>query len=138
MPHMTAKEVAQIRAKLNAKFPNVKFSVKKRDGSSGVDVFIMKSSMKFEGFLNQTEGQRPRTYYNLMPHHLEDAKKLATEEEKKFLREVRDIVLYGSDNKFFDESDSMSDYFHYAFNYSVNIGRHDKSYIIEEGQQDGK
>jgi hypothetical protein len=57
-------------------------------------------------------------------YHLEE---MFTGKALEVLMKFRD-VLFG--NGYFDESDSMTDYFHCAWYVDINIGRWDKPYIL--------
>jgi hypothetical protein len=54
--------------------------------------------------------------------------KFLTDTEKEFLTKLKNIV-FSKENGFYDESDSMRDYFHTAWYLSIHIGDYKKPYI---------
>lgn len=59
-------------------------------------------------------------------HWLNDNQSL-TDKEKEFLTKIKKIV-FSKDNGFYDESDSMTDYFHTAWYLSIKLGTDNKPY----------
>jgi hypothetical protein len=109
MAYINAQETAQIRNALKAAFPTIKFSVRKQD-SMALHVAVLK------GNLDLVDGQINQYYLDDTSH-------------PEFWKQVLDINKNGSDRKWFDESDSMTDYFHIAFYINLRVGEWNKPYI---------
>jgi hypothetical protein len=109
MAYINAQETAQIRNALKAAFPTIKFSVRK-EHSMALHVAVLK------GNLDLQDGQINQYYLDDTSH-------------PEFWKQVLDIIKNGSDRKWFDESDSMTDYFHIAFYINMRVGEWNKPYI---------
>ena len=120
MAYISATDVQAIRNELKAAFPKWKFSVRKGAGSLSVDVTIVKGTAKFEGKTNCQVNQ----YW--IDTHWTDA------EDKMVLEKINEIMHNAPGRAggkvFFDESDSMTDYFHTAFYTHLSIGAWNKPY----------
>ena len=109
MAYINAQETAQIRNALKAAFPTMKFSVRKQHSMS-LNVTVVKGNIDLvDGQINQ--------------YHLDNTS------HPDFWKQVLDIIKNGSDRKWFDESDSQSDYFHTAFYIHMRVGDWNKPYI---------
>ena len=121
MAFITAKEVKSIRVALKKKYPNLKFSVKKKDCMS-VNVSIMKGDLDFTNIL---EGRDYISINHFYPENYDNYKKL--------IEDITDIIKTAPANEggkeWFDDSDPQSDYFHTAYYFSINIGQFDKGYV---------
>lgn len=115
MAYITTSEVAQIRSALKLHFPQIKFSVR-REHLSSVHVSIMKSPYDFSEFTNN----RGRS---INQYRLSDYK-----EHEAMFKAIINIMKTAPDNKWFDDSDAMTDYFHTAFYLHLEIGKWDKEY----------
>lgn len=111
MAYITTETVAKIRKALKAEFPNVKFSVRKHDYSV-VNVSVMKSTL----FEDNAE-------FDVNHYWLKNSGDY-TEEQRKFLIKVDEIIRKEGD--YYDNSDSMTDYFDTAFYYHISVGKWDK------------
>jgi hypothetical protein len=109
MAYINAQETAQIRNALKAAFPTMKFSVRK-EHSMALHVVVLK------GNLDLVDGQ-------VNEYHLDKTS------HPEFWKQVLEIIKTGSDRKWFDESDSQSDYFHIAFYIHMRVGEWNKPYI---------
>lgn len=109
MAYINAQETAQIRNALKAAFPTIKFSVRKEHHSS-LHVSVVK------GDLDLQDGQINQYYLDKTSH-------------PEFWNQVLEIIKTGSDRKWFDESDSQTDYFHIAFYINLRVGEWNKPYI---------
>jgi len=127
MAYISADEVRVIRNNLKKAFPEVKFSVR-NENHSWVHVTILESPYDFE--LNGKDHREVNQHWfetdnvvtnhageNILPHSHQDK-----------LRKMIDIIA----KEHWDESDSMTDYFHCAFYYSLKIGDWNKPYKMVE------
>ena len=112
MAFITTETVRNIRNALKQEFPKAKFSVRKQHHSS-VSVAIMKSPW-FDDNSNQG-----------INHYWLD--NIENEEQRDVLRKVDEIIRTVGDH--FDKSDSMTDYFHCAFYYDIEVGQWDKPHV---------
>ena len=133
MAYISTPEVAAIRKQLKAQLPEYKFSVKK-DHSSSVTVAFMKGPAFAEFEYMDRNGDNVagdiNTYEQLNHYH---AEKFYGEENAAVINKVEKIIktapfLEGVGDLWFDESDSMTDYFHTAYYFSIHVGKWDKPY----------
>jgi hypothetical protein len=121
MAYISATDVAAIRTELKQNFPTWKFSVRKGAGSLSVDVTILQGDVAFKGNTNAQVNQ----YY--IKDHWQDAN------DRKALETINEIIHNAPGRAggkvYFDESDSMTDYFHTAFYTHLSIGSWKKPYI---------
>ena len=117
MAYITSGEVKQIREKLKKEFPKIKFSVT-RDRHTCIDVSILKSDIDFSDIKHDG-------YFTVNEYYLHEY----PEHHKNLFTKIIDIIKNGSDRKWFDKSDIMTDYFHTAFYFDLNIGKYGKPYI---------
>ena len=134
MAYISTPEVAAIRKQLKAEMPEYKFSVKKCHHSS-VTVAFMKGPA-WEEF--QTRDRYTGEYstatmddHEQLNHHW--ATDFYGEKNGAIIKKVEKIIKTApgtveDGREWFDESDSMSDYFHTAFYMSIHIGAWDKPY----------
>jgi hypothetical protein len=119
MAYISTEEVAAIRKQLKAEMPEYKFSVKKNHHSS-VTVAFMKGPA-FEGMDDHEQ---------LNHYH---AEKFYGKKNAAIINKVEKIIKTApatvqGGREWFDESDSMTDYFHTAFYMSIHVGQWDKPY----------
>jgi hypothetical protein len=114
MAYINAQETAQIRNALKVAFPTMKFSVRKQHSMS-LHVAVLKGNIDLQ------DGQINEYYLDKTSH-------------PDFWNQVLDIIKNGSDRKWFNESDSQSDYFHIAFYIHMRVGEWNKPYINTELQ----
>tara|TARA_E500000178_G_scaffold14211_1_gene13832 strand:+ start:130 stop:543 length:414 start_codon:yes stop_codon:yes gene_type:complete len=136
MAYISTPEVAAIRKQLKAQLPEYKFSVK-RDHSSSVTVAFMKGPA-FKEF--QTRDRYTGEYseatmdgHEQLNHHW--ATDFYGEENGAVIKKVEKIIktapfMEGVGDMWFDESDSMTDYFHTAYYFSIHVGKWDKNYQV--------
>jgi hypothetical protein len=125
MAYIRTDEVAAIRGQLKAKFPQLKFSVRKQHHSS-VIVTIKSGTVDFSDILDDNGYAQTNQYWlNRMGQHQE-----LFEEIYEVVKTAPASVPNG--RAWFDESDSMTDYFHTAFYMSVNIGSYDRPYVCSK------
>ncbi len=118
MAYINAQETASIRKALKEHFPKCKFSVVKGAGNYSVRVALMSSPIDFSDILKTFNNVDINEYYlaNYGQH-------------KNFLGKVIDVIKFGGDNKWYDNSDIQSDYFDTAFYIHFSIGKYNKPYI---------
>ena len=136
MAYISTPEVAAIRKQLKTQMPEYKFSVK-RDHTSSVTVAFMKgpawetfqSRDRYSGEFKDAaiEG------HEQLNHHW--ATDFYGEKNGAIIKKVEKIIktapyLEGVGDLWFDKSDSMSDYFHTAYYFSIHVGKWDKNYQV--------
>lgn len=122
MAYIKTEEVAAIRGQLKEKFKGLKFSVRKQHHSS-VIVTIKAGNVDFSDILDDSGYTQVNQYWldrTGKHQHL-------FEEIIKVIKTAPGTVEGG--REWFDESDSMTDYFHTAFYFSVNVGDYYKPYV---------
>ena len=119
MAYINADETRQIRNALKERYKGqLKFSVR-NDNHSAVRVTIKSGTVDFSDLLDEQGRGSVNQYW------LEN-----TGEHQKMFEEMIKIIKTSSDNKWFDESDSMVDYFHTAFYFYIDIGDWQKPYEL--------
>ena len=134
MAYINAEQVSQIRKALKANFPGFKFSVRK-DRNSSVDVTVLSGPVSFDDALTVQKSYydpekvgTKRDYVDVNPYHCNEDN---YGKDATLLNQMLEVIKTGSDRKYFDESDAMTDYFHVAFYYSLKIGTYDKPYEVK-------
>jgi len=116
MAYISNEDVKEIRNNIKKAFPikeGWKFSIRRLNHSE-VNVAIMQSP-KSHGF----EGDEQVNQYYIDEHY----KDLPLQRE--MLSKLNDIIK----EKWWDESDSQSDYFHCAYYYTIHIGKWNKDCV---------
>lgn len=113
MAYISVEEVKNVREQLKKEFPKFKFSV---SGGSSLElkVAIMKGPEDFSELTKDWSNPTINEY------HLHNYGKF----EKLFEKILK--VMKSQD--WFDESDSMTDYFHIAYYVNLSIGKWNKKY----------
>jgi len=109
MAYINATHSSQIRKALKEKYPDFKFNVKIFHHSS-ILVELKKSPIDFSNIL---EGE---DYINVNEYYLDRYLN-----HEQLFTEIIDVIKYSSDNKWYDESDIMTDYFNTAFYFNLRI-----------------
>ena len=117
MAYINKDQVKQIRESLKKEFPEIKFSVRKENYSS-VHVTILKSPYNFSDLPNY----RPDSSTSVNHFRVPDCV------HRRLFEKILMIIKTGSDRKWFDKSDSMTDYFHVAFYIHLYVGHWEKGY----------
>ena len=117
MAYINKEQVKQIREALKKEFPEIKFSVRK-ENFSGVYVSILKSPYDFSDLPHY----RADYYTNVNHFRVPDCI------HRRLLENILNVIRTGSDRKWFDKSDSMTDYFYTAFYIHLYVGHHEKGY----------
>jgi len=129
MAYISAEDVKAIRKELKSAFPKIKFSVRKESHLS-VSVKVMQGPFEFrDQFEKSFQGKRYVQVNNFyIKDHFHNAK------EREFMLKVDEIMHNApgraGGQRYFDESDAMTDYFHTAFYTHLSIGDWDKEYQV--------
>ena len=113
MAFITKETVKDIREALKKEFPEIKFSVRKADHCA-LSVTIMKSPYFEDGIY------RPINHYWIK-------ESTDNEEQASVIQRIDEIIR--ETGNYFDESDTMTDYFHCAFYYDIQVGKWDKNHV---------
>ena len=117
MAWITTEQVKQIRIVLKEKYPEIKFSVRREHGSC-VHVTILKSPYDF----SYMPRFRPDSHTSINRYHIPEGP------HQNLIEDIVNLIKFGSDRKFYDNSDAMIDYFDTAFYLNVGIGSWEKGY----------
>jgi hypothetical protein len=134
MAYINAEQVKAIRLALKKEFPEFKFSVTKRHHSE-VDVRLMsgpsfdKQKLWHRGEEVVVDLNNMDTWSTINHYHTHWYGKY-----EEFFNKIIEIIKTapfkaGVGDLWFDESDSMTDYFHTAYYMSIGIGKWDKPYV---------
>jgi hypothetical protein len=135
MAYINAEQVKAIRLALKKEFPEFKFSVTKRHHSE-VDVRLMsgpsfdKQKVWHRGEEVVVDLNNMDTWSTINHYHTHWYGKY-----EEFFNKIIEIIKTapfkaGVGDLWFDESDSMTDYFHTAYYMSIGIGKWDKPYVV--------
>jgi len=134
MAYINTAEVTEIRNALKVKFgKKFKFSVRRRDHHA-VTVAILSGPTDFSAMW---EGLVPGDYghghSSINTYHIT---KDRYGKHVKLFNEIVDIIKTApakapNGRAWFDESDSMVDYFHTAFYFDLDIGKWDRPYTVK-------
>jgi hypothetical protein len=132
MAYITTAEVKEIRVALKATFgKKFKFSVTKRDGGLAVQVAIMSGEFDMSSlWAGKNEGDYGFGYTNINPYWITDDNYGG---HVGLFNKINSIIKSAPANaeggrEYFDDSDSMTDYFHVAYYYDIQVGKWDKPY----------
>jgi len=117
MAYISSEDTKLIRAALKAKFPKVKFAVRKHHHTE-LRVVIKSAPFKIEV---GDEG-----YKDINQYHVD---RFYPETEAAFYKEVLDIMNTAGTRENFDESDIMTDYFHVGYYISLSVGEWNKPFV---------
>lgn len=124
MAYINAEEVRAIRMALKAEYPDFKFSVKKGFNDSSVDVTVVEGPVDFSSITTVGYVQINHYYTSNYGRH------------QKFFDNIVKIIktapALAGGKVWFDESDSMTDYFHTAYYFHINVGSWDKPYQLNK------
>lgn len=143
----STKEIAKlIRTELKKQFPKCKFSVTKTiikinctlmqapfEAVKPVDIKAVDEIFHLENPYNETreaisnrwddDYKKQKTHFN--QYYIKENKFL-TDEAKQVMQKAVEII----DSYNFDDSDSMTDYFHCNFYSEVDLGKWDKPFVV--------
>jgi hypothetical protein len=109
MAYINAEEVRIVRENLKKKFPEFKFSVRKRDNMV-LCVSILKGPVRFD----------EKDYAQINHYHTDFY------QNEKILKQIIQVC----NEKNFDNSDIQSDYFSVGFYFNIEQGKWDKPYVL--------
>lgn len=117
MAYVTSAQVAHARKTLKATFPQFKFSVT-GGGTSAITVSLMSGNVDLSA-------DAEKGYVSLNKYWLHN-----TSNEALYTSIIETMMnaLAEAGNAYFDESDSMTDYFCTAYYYYLTIGKWNKPY----------
>ena len=131
MAYIKTEEVKEIRKALKEEFgKRFKFSVTKQDHSK-VTVAIMGSDIDFSGLWSaKSPGDYGYGYVTINPYYIdEDRHGMFAPLFRKIVEIIKTAPANAEGGEaWFDKSDSMTDYFHTAFYFDVEVGKWDKPY----------
>ncbi len=128
MAYIRTNEVKEIRETLKEEFgPELKFGVTKESGGIAVRVTIKKGNVDFSDITGR-EGDRG--YAQINQYHLGNYGN-----HRYLFEDIINVIKKApgkaeNGREWFDESDSMVDYFHTAFYFNLNVGSFDKPYEL--------
>jgi hypothetical protein len=122
MAYITTEQVKEIRTQLKQAFPRLKFSVKKINYSK-VSVTIKSGDIDFLGALKK---ENERDYITVWNNY---KNQFIGEEVLKSVEKINNIV-YGQG--WYDNSDSMIDYFDTAYYVDIRIGDYEEPYVLNQ------
>ncbi|MDB2315461.1 hypothetical protein N9V27_00640 [bacterium] len=132
MAYLSAKDTQAIRKELKVQFPEFRFNVSKRSGGACV-VTITSGPTDFSDIYRQ-DAYGDDGYCQVNVYHIKGDN---YNKHTEFLADVLNVIKtapakgegFHKGRGWFDESDSMSDYFHTAFYIDLNIGQYSKPYV---------
>lgn len=119
MAYISAQETAQIRKALKEAFPELRFSVQNRHHSE-VAVAITKGSIDFSDILDARDHSQINHYW------------LENYGQHTELFEAIIMVIKRAGSEWYDRSDIQTDYFDTAFYITLEVGKWNKPYQVEE------
>ena len=132
MAYITTAEVKEIRIALKKEFgSDFKFSVARRSGGLAVKVAIIAGTVDFSALWEgKAESDYGYGYFSVNPYYIDEARYGAN---AALFTKIVEIIKTApakaeGGEAWFDESDSMTDYFHTAFYFDVEVGKWDKPY----------
>ena len=132
MAYISKEDSAQIRRALKETFPKHKFSVR-IDHASSIYVTLLSGPDALEDTLTVRHDPYDQSRIGQRLKNTDVNQFHVTEEnygrDVEFHDKVLNIIKNGSDRKWFDESDSMTDYFHTAFYINYSVGKWDRPYV---------
>ena len=124
MAYVNAEMTKAVRNALKAKFPGVKFSVKKSHGS--IDIVILES---YTDLSEDLKNDYNMPYVSINHYYLDRYK------YGEWYQEIIDAMKQATasvGHPYFDESDVQTDYFHTAYYYNLHIGCYGKTWKMKE------
>lgn len=126
MAYIKTEQVKEIRTQLKKEFPNLKFSVT-RHHYSKVSIIIKSGDMDFFSNYNVKRNDIVGDYIIVSPYHYE---KDFTDQE--ILNTLKKIIEIAHGQGWYDNSDSMTDYFDTAYYVDIKIGEWDNPYVVKQ------
>jgi adenylyl- and sulfurtransferase ThiI len=140
MAYINAEEVKAIRTELKREFGNtIKFSVT-REHMSGVNIKVVESKADFGEYLGD-RGNISISDYNIdtkfasdeqiLIHHNSPDELSAVFKKIFAIAKTAPAKYISGAREWFDESDSMTDYFHTAYYINAELGSWDKAWKLK-------
>ena len=117
MAYISAEDVKAVRKELKAAYPKYKFSVRKGAGSYSLDVTLVKGPRDLSDITDK-DG-----YSQVNQYHLHQVGK-----HEIFFKRILEIMKTAPAKGWYDNSDSMTDYFDTAYYLNLEIGSWNKPY----------
>ena len=121
MSYISTEDVKKIRVALKNEFgKKLKFGVRKSGGSHSVGVTIKSGTIDFSDIMGTTDFDK---YVQVNQYHLGNYGV-----HKSLFEKIIEIIKTAPSNKWYNNSDPMTDYFDVAFYFDLNVGEWDKPY----------
>jgi hypothetical protein len=127
MAYMNKENATLIRNALKVAFPNIKFAVRKDTHS--IHVTIASGDIDFSN-LDKEGVWGVKGYAQINQFHLHQYG-----QHQELFAKIIEIIKTAPADKWYDRSDSMTDYFDTAFYIHLNVGAWDKPYVYVENKQ---
>ena len=127
--HMSTKDIAiRIREYVKSAYPDCKFSVTTHYASMCSEISVALTAAPYEA-LKTENSDHGKGYRQVNYYYIEEDTAL-TDYAKAVLVDVNDVI-----NSYrYNDSDSMIDYFDTNFYYSLNVGKWDKPFVVNNKQ----
>lgn len=130
MAYISAEDVKAIRLALKREYPDFKFSVTKGYQGSSVDVTVQAGPVDFAE-LFRDEYAQSRKYLQINHYHTYNYGSY-----QQFFDNIVKIIktapALAGGKAYFNESDAMTDYFHVAYYFHINVGAWDRPYQLNK------
>jgi len=135
MAYISAPEVKAIREELKKTFPKYRFGVRKSSGGHSVDVTVKKGPAfetfkKFDRYREEEVTVDLNKDGNVNHYWLEETTGPNAPFFEKIVEIIKTAPAKAGGREWFDESDIMTDYFHTAYYFDINVGAWDKPYEV--------
>ena len=119
MSYISTEDVKKIRVALKNEFgKKLKFGVRKSPSHSSVGVTIKSGTVDFSDLMRNPNDHVPVNHYHLGNYGV----------HKSLFEKIIEIIKTAPSDKWYNNSDPMTDYFDVAFYFDLNIGEWDKPY----------
>ena len=131
MAYVNKKDIQDIRAALKKAYPGFKLSVSKNTYSSTVQIKILSGPLNFWNLKEYSNNLYENDNFNLNGYRINHYHLHFYKEFEIFFSDMIKIIKTSAiDNKWYDNSNPMTDYFDTAFYISIQIGDSLKPYIL--------
>ena len=120
MAYISTEEVKKVRDAIKAEFPNYKWSITQSNHSS-LNISLLSADFEVN-FGDHNNSCMPVNHYHL--------DRFYEEKVVSVFKKVEELMKKNA--PYFDESDSMTDYFNCAYYYDFSIGKWDKPYVCKK------
>ena len=131
MAYIRTDEVKEIRNTLKEEFgPDLKFGVKKESGGIAVRVTLKKGNVDFSDITRDLSGGDNHGYALINQYHLGNYG-----DHRPLFEDIINVIKKApgkaeGGREWFDKSDAMTDYFHTAFYFNLEVGNWNKPYEL--------